>query len=69
MSFDVNAMINALGVSARYITSTLFMAGVSMIIGMLLGILVALIRFFKLPGITPLLRGSSRSSRGFRWYW
>ncbi|MFT8908368.1 MAG: amino acid ABC transporter permease [Lentilactobacillus diolivorans] len=49
MSFNPTYMINSFKLCTRYIGTTLFMALVSLIIGLALGIGIALIRTYKIP--------------------
>lgn len=56
MSFDLNTMIHSLQVASQYIGTTLFMAIISLMIGMILGLAIALIRLYKVKVISPILQ-------------
>lgn len=49
MSFNFSIMLNSLRVASQYIGTTLFMAIFSLIIGIVFGLGIALIRFYKAP--------------------
>jgi L-cystine transport system permease protein len=56
MSFDLSTMIHSLQVASQYIGTTLFMAIISLMIGMILGLGIALIRLYKVKVISPILQ-------------
>ncbi|EOT30205.1 amino acid ABC transporter permease [Enterococcus saccharolyticus] len=56
MSFDFSTMLRSLQVASQYIGTTLFMAIVSLVIGMVLGLGIALIRLYKVKILSPIFQ-------------
>lgn len=56
MSFHIDIMLQTLLVASRYIWITLWMSGSSLVIGSLLGLGIALIRYLKIPLFSQLFQ-------------
>lgn len=52
MSFKFEVMIQSLQVASQYIGTTLFMAITAIIIGVILGLGIALIRLYRIKGLS-----------------
>ena len=52
MSFKFEVMIESLKVASQYIGTTLFMAITALVIGVVLGLAIALIRLYRIKGLT-----------------
>jgi len=52
MSFKFEVMIESLKVASQYIGTTLFMAITALVIGVFLGLAIALIRLYRIKGLT-----------------
>ncbi|AFT82447.1 amino acid ABC transporter permease [Leuconostoc carnosum] len=55
MNFDIGFIFQVMGQIIRYVPVTIYMAVVSLIIGGALGLVVALVRYYKIPGLSQLL--------------
>lgn len=56
MSFDFGTMINSLKIASQYIGTTLFMAITALLIGIILGLGIALIRLYKVKILAPIFQ-------------
>lgn len=56
MSFSFAIMLDSLGIAVRYIGTTLFMAIASLLVGLIFGIIIALIRNYQVKFISPFLQ-------------
>jgi len=54
MNFDIGFIFQVMGQIIRYVPITIYMAVVSLIIGGMLGLVVALVRYYKVPGLSQL---------------
>lgn len=52
MNFDIGFIFQVMGQIIRYVPITIYMAVVSLIIGGMLGLVVALVRYYKVPGLS-----------------
>ena len=52
MSFKFEVMIQSLKVASQYIGTTLFMAITAIVIGVILGLVIALIRLYRIKGLS-----------------
>lgn len=57
MSFQFSIMIDALKTASHYIGTTLFMAISALVIGLVIGLGIALIRLYRVKVIAPILQG------------
>ena len=55
MTFDLGFIFQVILTVIRYVPITLYMAVVSLIIGGALGLVVALIRFYQVPVLSPMI--------------
>ncbi|WP_313476424.1 ABC transporter permease subunit, partial [Leuconostoc lactis] len=55
MTFDLGFIFQVILTVIRYVPITLYMAVVSLIIGGALGLMVALIRFYQVPVLSPMI--------------
>ena len=55
MTFDFGFILQVILTVIRYVPITLYMAVVSLIIGGALGLVVALIRFYQVPVLSPII--------------
>lgn len=56
MSFQLSIMIEALKTASHYIGTTLFMALTALVIGAVVGLIIALIRLYRIKILAPVLQ-------------